>query len=447
MSSTNRYENLPSKHYQEASEFGVESEDEMPSYSDLEDLSLELAGEDEFLVEDEGFGGAEVLGYVPQDPAGIRQWLGELRDGGKITQAEYQCYLAQVNRATGLSGQRREQALVKLTGEITAKFAEQVPEDNAFPGDGGASEDLPAQAEGVRKTIASMANLRESDKQKFLERIDQAMHRLDLSKDSPDGGESVRDEVSIALEEIQIEATELGAYPTGVAALADALSMDPAELKVPKGMNLEKPPNPPTPDFLKKLAELSPELQAAFEQVEAAVNDRVKFYELNLHDAKAINDANDNSTTDSDATDMGPWQNLFNLRHFQDEKSKTVKDAMQAAVKALIPVLQSLYPELEVKAVEANSETGWKKTEAEFKAADKITIGGNTIDLFNNQDGSLQSGGVFESDIKIDIPAVKYDNEGNGQWSVPSFETYGDKQPGHSNYDDDAGGSDFDDIL
>lgn len=405
-----------------------------PEFSEIE----AKAESGDYFLEDSDFHDDTSSNAVPQDASCLREWLIHLRDSEKLTPADYQSYLTEVKRAVGLSNTGRNAAFEKITQEISAKFLDSPIGGSEKSEDSGTTEGIVAQAEQLKKTIEAMDNLRNSDKQKFLDRIEQELHRLDLAKDSPDAGESVRDEVSVHLEEVEIEATELGAYPAGVTALSEALSLDPSEVKLPSGLDLENPPNPPSKAFIEKLIELSPELKGLVDQVKTAVNERQASVETNLQSATNQNNANTGSTTDADHFDTLVWQGLYDLKYHQDPKSKAVVDAMNACSDKLASVLQAIYgDQLKVEKKAAASATGWQATDNAYQVAGVLRIGSSEIDLFDNQSGELFLGAPISNPPDFEIPGIAYDGAGDGVWDPGGLGVHSYGESLHkSSYDD-----------
>jgi len=323
----------------------------------------------------------------------------------------------------------------KILGQPDAGAVDPVTGEAAAP-----TVDLKQLKKDLEKAIDDIdgrTNLTDDEKIELKAELERMLTELDMAKDNPE--EVDIEGIQAAIAESKKQADELDAYTPGAKGLSKAFDMTPEQLRgkaEAKGIDIDSFSIPPTVEQMKFLAELSPELQAAFKKVEDALNERTKSYENNFQAALSTNDANDNSTTDTDNADMKPWQTLFDLKHFQDPKSMDVMAAMREAVQALIPIFQALFPGQEVKAVEASGSSGWQKTEADYKAADKIQIGSVTIDLFNNKDGKILSSTTADADIDIGIPAICADGEGDGEWDPPDLQTYGEAQPGVNWYGD-----------
>ncbi len=339
----------------------------------------------------------------------------------------------------------RANMLAGIDAEISGVEAEilgQAPVGDEFgveeeTGAGGSAglEDLETELKDFKNSLGRMTNLSEDERVEMESKIDRWLTEIRLAKDDPEKVdiEGIRGELG----EMKSAAESSNEYSTGVKGLAEAFGMEPDQIKnkaKAKGINLDNVPMPPSLELINFLAELSPELKEKLEAVESAVNERQKSIETNLHTAKATNEANAKSTTDSDNTDIQAWQNLFDLKFFQDEKSQAVVSAKQAVLNELTPIFKALYPGQEVKAVEANGVSGWEKTQQEFLSTGQISIGGTAVDLFNDTDGTLLASTTPDAPPTFEIPGIAADGEGDGEWNPPKLQTYSDGQPEVNRY-------------
>lgn len=283
-----------------------------------------------------------------------------------------------------------------------------------------------------KSTLRGIDNLTDGQKDEFERRIDEWLGALEL-------GESDSEEIAGEFAALKEEIAELSRFSPAAQSLADMLGSSPEEVEAKaeeEGINLQNPPNPPTEAFMEFLMELSPELKAKFEGVEEAVNERQRAIENNLQTAESINDSNNNSTTDTDNSDTSAWQMLFDLKFYQDDKSQTVRSAMNEVVSDLIPIFQALYPDEEVTAPEVEGVSGWARTQQEYLKAGQISIGDVTIDLFNNIDGKMRVSSTPDESPDFEIPGIDADGEGDGHWTPPDLQTYSDSQPDVRRYGD-----------
>ncbi|HKX12387.1 MAG TPA: hypothetical protein VJP40_04475, partial [bacterium] len=303
-----------------------------------------------------------------------------------------------------------------------------------------AVEEFKDDLEDYRDDIMDMDNLTEEEKTTFAAQVDTMINQIELDEKDPAKLAEIDIEgMKAELDEIKSQVDAGNLHSQGVKGLAELAGMTPEELAAKaeaSGISLDNLSLPPPMELFDFLKEISPELKTKLEAVETAVNERTKFYEDSLHAAESQNGSNNNSTTDSDNTDTTPWQNLYDLKYHQDEKSKAVMDAMKAVTEALTPLLEALYPGQDVQPVESSGLSGWEKTHADYAIADQISIGGTVIDLFNDADGKIQSSTTLsETNTEVTIPEIACDGEGDGEWNPPPLNIYGDdSQVGNNRY-------------
>jgi hypothetical protein len=201
------------------------------------------------------------------------------------------------------------------------------------------------------------------------------------------------------------------------------------------GVNLESPENPPTQNMLDFLKEASPDLGEKLDAVKQTAQDRQSFYQGELTKANNQNTANTASHDDPDNTDVSAFQHLYDLKYYQDDKSKALVSAMQDATNSLKPLLQAVYSGSgqTVDVVKPESGSGWQLAYNQAKVADQVTIGTTNIDLFNNTTGELQVSTSSDKE-NIETVAVKYDNDGDHKW-MPAGNGYGEEFKKESYHD------------
>lgn len=434
-------------------------------YSESSDDLNEMDGTGWVSMEDEG-GSDEVGGdgYSSSGDLGsyLRDLQGMLNDS-KLSSTQRREVLRQilslsgrVSRAERMNPRAAETELSKIDAEIAkleAKIAgtPQKTEGTSETGDDMGSTDgeavdykkLKKDLEDAIEDIESRSNLSDDEKIELKTPLEKHLTDLGIAEKGKKeiDAEQIQEDIATAKEATEAQ----DAYAPGVKVLAQNFGLEPEMIKAKaeqKGMDLANLPSPPTKAVLEFLAELSPELKTQFDKVEDAINSRITSIQQYHTAAANIADANDDSTTDSDSHDVSAWQALYDAKHFQDKESKNVMEAMKAVVATLTPLLKALYPGQEIKAVEPSGAAGWQKIEAEYKVADKIQIGGVTLDLFNNIEGTLDPKTTADNDLDVHIPTINYDAEGAGEWSPPKLNTYGETQA-FNQYDKDAGGVGF----
>ncbi|HKY62350.1 MAG TPA: hypothetical protein VJR29_02935 [bacterium] len=417
-------------------------------YGDFSDMNgdFEVEGGDEGYGDDAGMGAGG-----PITEASVRAMLRDLQ--GTLSEDDYRAFQGRINATTGMSPERAAAELQAIAEELNMIANPQESVDGMVGEDGEpvnneahakSVEEFKDELEDYRDDVMDMENLTEAEKTEYCGAIDRMINDIELAEKDPArladiDVEGMREE----LNELKTGVDGSNLHSQGVKGLAELAGMTPEELAAKaeaSGISLDNLSLPPPMELFDFLKEISPELKTKLEAVETAANERAKFYEDNKYAADSINSSNTRSTTDGDNSDTTAWQNLYDLKYHQDDKSKAVMDAMKAVTETLTPLLEALYPGQDVKPVEVSGYSGWELTHQQYLVADQISIGGTVIDLFSDLDGKISpSTTLTESEINIEIPSIKYDNEGDGQWKPPDLQTFGDPQVGKSNYDSDAG--------
>jgi hypothetical protein len=420
-------------------------------YGDYGDFGDFMGGEEDFGVEggDETGEGAGAGAGGPITEEAVRAMLRDLQ--GTMSESDYKAFQGRINATTGMSPERAAQELSAIAEELNmianpqGSVDEMSGEDGEAPVDNEehakAVDDFKDDLEDYRDDIMSMENLTEEEKTTFAAQVDTMINEIELAeKDPAKLAEIDVESLKADLDEIKGQVDAGNLHSQGVKGLADLAGMTPEELAAKAeaaGIDLSNLSLPPPMQLFDFLKEISPELKSKLEAVETAMNERAKFYETNKQAADSQNSSNSRSSTDTDNTDTTPWQNLYNLKYHQDEKSKAVMDAMKSVMDTMSPLLEALYPGQDVKPVESSGLSGWEKTHADYAIADQISIGGTVIDLFNDVDGKIQpTSTLTETEVAIEIPKIAADGEGDGEWHPPSLQTYGESQVGNDWYKD-----------
>lgn len=379
----------------------------------------------------------------PIDEASLRQMLRDLQ--GTISESDYRAFQGRINATTGMSPERASAELSKIAEELNMIANPQESVDGMAGEDGETPvtdeahakevDDFKDDLEDYRDEVMDMENLTEEEKTEFVGQIDTMINSIELDEKDP----AKLAEIDVAglkadLDEIKSQVDAGNQHSQGVKSLAELAGMTPEELAAKaeaKGINLDNVPVPPTMELFDFLKEISPELKSKIEAVESAVAERAKAIEDGIRNCNTQNNANDmNDTSSPDNQSMANWQALLDLKWHQDPASLKVKDAMKAVTDALLPLLGALYPGQDVKLVESSGASGWEKINQDFLNADKISIGGTTIDLFGSADGKLHSSTTDDNTIadEIKIPTILYDGSGDAAWKPrkTDFTWYGD---------------------
>lgn len=413
-------------------------------YGDYGDYS-DYLGDDGMVVEggDEGMEGEGGGVSGPVDEASVRQMLRDLQ--GTMSESDYKAFQGRINATTGMSPDRAATELSKIAEELNMIANPQESVDEMTGEDGEtpvnneehakAVDDFKDDLEDYRDEIMDMENLSEEEKTQFVGQIDTMINSIELDEKDPAKLAEIDVEgLKADLDEIKGQVDAGNQHSQGVKSLAELAGLTPEELAAKaeaKGINLDNVPVPPTMELFDFLKEISPELKGKIEAVETAVAERAKAIEDGVRACNNQNNANDtNDTSAADNQSMTSWQNLLDLKWHQDSASTKVRDAMKAVSDALLPLLGALYPGQDVKLVESSGVSGWEKTNQDFLNADKISIGGTTIDLFGGVDGKLHSSTTDDNMIanEFEIPTILYDGSGTSSWKPrkSDFTFYGD---------------------
>ena len=416
---------------------------ESGNYGDYGDFS-DFIGDEGMDVEggDEGMGDTGG-GTGPVTESQVRQMLLDLQ--GTLSDDDYRAFQGRINATTGMSPDRAAAELQAIAEELNMIANPQESVDGMTGEDGQpvsteehdkAVADFKDTLEDYRDDIMDMDNLTEEEKTTYAAQVDTMINQIELAEKDPAKMAEIDVEgLQADLDEIkgQVDASNL--HSQGVKGLADVAGMTPEELAAKAeaaGVDLDNISAPPTMEILNFLMEVSPELKAKIEAVETAVDARAKSIEDTTRACNEQNNANDsNDTSAGDNTSMANFQALLDLKWHQDEKSGAVASAMKEVTDALLPLLKALYPDEEVKLADNTSGlSGWEKTNQEFLDADKIMIGGTTIDLFGAADGKIHSSTTDDNTIEneITIPTILYDGSGDAAWKPhkSDFSFYGD---------------------
>lgn len=388
---------------------------------------------------------AEPNGYSAPDADSLRAKLHDLEisPAGAELQQKIQELRGLLNQAQGfVSAAQKSSLLSQVQAELSALEAQimGVSEEGGIPGEAPPASlaDLEKELKDYKQELGLMKNLTEDERIERESQIDKWLTEINLAENDPEKVDVAG--IQETLTEMKTETEAVNQYSTGLKGLASSFDMSEEQVKLKaeaKGIDLDNLSLPPTVEFLNFLTELSPDLKDAFKKVETAMSDRVKSIQDNAKTMNDISRANYKKDTSAACNqDITPWQNSFDLKHFQDDKSKAVASAMQELVKTLTPIFKALFPGEEVKAVEDNSPAGWEKAQGEYLVADKIQIRNITIDLINNTTGKMQCSITPDADADIQIQTIWYDGEGDGEWHPPKLQTYGDNQPGQRDNED-----------
>ena len=391
----------------------------------------------------------------------LRERINNLQAHPEMDQGALDQLLRDISAAQALSPEKRAQELARIAmaiseiespraGDPNDPFAEHgMEEEGEKPVDLGELED---QLKDFKRELGRMDNLTEDELIEKESKIDRWLTEIKLAE------KAIKDEephdidvegILMELEEMKGQAKELNEYSPGQKGLAEVTGMTPEEIAnkaKAAGVDMDNLTVPPSQALLDFLLEISPELKEKAKAVEKSTSDRITFYQNELRAANKQNDDNTRSTTDSDNMDVTHWQNLYDLRWMQDEKSKTLTSAMKSFTETIIPILEGLYPGQEIKPME-NISTGWDKEYKDARNGDVLLIDGQIVDLFDHASGKLHSSGEsehYDVDVEIKIPTIRYDGSGTGAWKPENswFNLYGNSSFSRHYYDDDEMGGD-----
>ncbi len=232
--------------------------------------------------------------------------------------------------------------------------------------------------------------------------------------------------------------TEASGPAAKIAELSGVDASEIAEKAKAKGIDLNKIPKPPTRNFIEFILEINPDLASKFEVAGEKVKARNDDIQPAVDAAKARNSENVKCTSDTDNTDVTVYQKVYDLKYHQDAKSKEAMNAMIDANTGLCDFLNKIDPSYGAVPPSQASGTDWKAFDDGYKNADKITVGGQSIDMFNNSTGALNVGSS-DAEPTVEIVTIKFDWEGSGDWEdhggSPSITKYGSTADIGSVYD------------
>lgn len=425
-------------------------------YGDGFDPSMDGGPQGDGYVEDQGNPMPEVA-YTANDlrsyVSDLKQLLASTKDvqeRSKIS-AEIKKIETDINNAVA-SGD--PQVFASIMADLTHVEAEILgkPEggDPANPEDPSASrvdlKEIKKEIEKAIRDIDGRANLTDDEKVELKAPLEKDLTEIKLAKDDPSKVDP--DQIQTDLTEAKTNADQKDAYSPAIKSLAGKSEMSEEEIKLKaeaKGIDLSNPPLPPTKEMIDFFCDLNPDLNEALKTVETAVNERQKSIDDTLLIADSESKSNHGDTSSGENHDMSPWQKLFDLKYFQDDKSKAVVSAMQTVTKDLQSLFEALYPGKKVELPESNGVSGWQKTQKDFELAGLIKIGDTTVDLFFNTDGKLSCTTTPDSSAGFTIPDFWWDGEGDGAWNAPAaaagVQSYDDKMSNYLQTDDS--GNDF----
>ncbi len=417
-------------------------------------------GEGDFGIEDEYVGEAGDGGdAAPLSATELRTRIGELttllKQNQQLSVEEKRSIEIELknlkNQINGAVNQPAKLADIQaMLGSYEARILG-VSEDGleGFEDDGATPppnlEEFKTELNTFKTEIDNAKNLSEDERTTLTAQVEKILHDIELAGTDPaKQAELDIDGMKSELEDMRNDLKEKDQFSPGVKSLADASELEPEVIEakaVAKRINLDSPTM--NDELINFLAEIVPDLKDKIEAVKKAVNDRQKFIDDNLAAAKSQNSSNRRCTSDVDKFDAAMWQNLYDLKYHQDEKSKAVMDAKKEVLDILTPILGGIFKD--VKKVDPESASGWEATNNEYKVADQISIGGTSYDLFSNTDGSLNVSSSPDADADFTIPDIAFDaeggaGEGGGEWypKDQGLKTYGEGLL-VDNYDSDDG--------
>jgi len=364
---------------------------------------------------------------APRGPATLADveayvdFLAELLDSSGLestARASLERELERLEKKAGfaefLQGESREQALHAIHQQLF-EIETQIPEPGELSQE--TAPDAKAALDGYLEEVEGMKNLAEDEKTAFIVQLEKWKKELELT---PEAAEKIL----ANLEDLKADAVEKNVYSPTLKGLSRALQMDPETIQAKAsthGLDLETLRNPPSPEFFEFLAECSPEFKAMLQDVQGSVDERMVQYEKLKHEAagQSAHNKGGNDSNENDIKEFTVWQKLFDLKYHQDDYSKKVVADMNAVAKFLIPILQEIFPNEDVRSPEA-SGSGWERQHAQYGLADKILIGSVALDLFASGDGSLRASTSPDPEPELEIPKMEYDAEGDGAWDAPT---------------------------
>lgn len=381
-----------------------------------DDIFADDAGDEFIGPEDEGASGPA----APQDRAGVRMWLNDLLSSGQITRAQYDDWLVRVNSTSYLSPDNQAAALGLITSEINAVVAPPAVDDLGMDGDlegEGGDGTLKGQIEAFIERVRSNDNLNETAKQNFISQAEKLLADYELVKDEPDAQYRIEEELA-ALEESY---TQFLTMPASVQTLADRFANGDTtkvlEAAEAHNIDLSNLPEPPTPEVFEFLKELNPAIAEQLGAVQTAVRDKADKDGEMVERANRCNAANTVSTSygpggaQYDTVDWEAFEYLNAAQDFNDSGSAAIAAAASALTATLVADLQALYPDANISTVGSD-----------YKNADLISFGGQTIDVVANKNGELIAGAAG-ADAELSTPpmvTLMYDWEGDGDWEDKS---------------------------
>jgi hypothetical protein len=387
------------------------------------------------------FGGGSGVPSAPTDPVAFEAWLRELKSNGDITEAEFDQYRDQVQGTYALSPSGQASALQQIADGINTRFAEvaAVAQDAA---DGtNTNEELKAELEEYKNTLNDNPNLTAESREGYLEDLDQWISAIDL-------GTADFEQIQGTFEELKAEVAEASLYSPEAQSLSEITDMSPEDIEEAAekhNLDLRDLPEPPTMAVIEFLKEISPELGEKFSAVEEAVDARQEFIDETIDACESLNSKNSACTSDGDDKNLGVFQDLYDLKHHQDQKSNDVAEAMKEANQEVVNLLQGLYTKegedgatADIKLLDPSSKSGWEAIEEDYENADIIEFNGTKIDIFDNDTGNLLVSTTGDAEAEIKDIDIAYDWEGSGDWEDSSYtepEGYGD-EVGWDRYDD-----------
>lgn len=377
---------------------------------------------------------------APLTTDGLRQYVADLEDmlkvsdlseSGKETVLEQLAALdGKVNVAVAMSATAQEKVLAQINEELVGLETQILSGEETGIADGTMKSQIDATRAKAEEYLAQ-GLIGQTAYDKAIDDLTKAEALLDIEGESETGSPQIQKLIDSAQDNLVSGATTSDSAQK----LADITQKDPdelTELAEQHGLDLDKLPNPPTQEVIEFLMEASPDLAGQFQAVEDGIAARDELIEKTVDACNKQNAANTACTSDNDNMDMSNFQKLYDLKYHQDSQSKDIMNSMQEANGSLVELLKSVYPDdaKGIKLAKTSDGGGWEAMDKNYLSADKISFGGQTLDIFNSTNGKLRVSTSADSESEVDLVTVQYDWDGSGDWEDhgggPLLDTYGE---------------------